>query len=440
MISFGRQKTINYSGESFGAIDKALTEIENTSSRNDKLRIIEKYKDLNYFGKVVEYALNPFKMYGITSVYPYNKISTMERHTTEYTFHTQSPENFFAKLDELANKSGATNLDKEELSWLAAMDKESVKVANRILKKDLRCGASIKTFRKYFPELPVHEVMLCDNDLEKFIKYCEVPENVRVSLKLDGVRTWACHYGENIRYVSRNGKDYCNFSVFTREVKDLAEYIAKMCGEKDATHIIIDGEAIADDRDFDAFVGNAKKEVADTSKFTYHVFDFVCITQPDLMLDTRLLILQTYFDANSTKLKRLKLVEHTELASWDDIQTLLDEALRKGEEGLVLKCAHDPYVYKRSISWCKVKKRETLDLSVIGVEPGTGKYAGMMGALIVDYNGTSVKVGSGYTDIQRKEYLYNPPSMIEVAYQSITANGSLRFPIFIKRRDDKFEE
>lgn len=440
MISFGRQKTHSYQGDTFCAIDRALSEIEKVSGRKEKLALIEKYKDLPYFDRVVEYALNPFKMYGITSTYPYSKIGTMERHPNEYTFRSQSPENFFAKLDELANKSGASNIDKEELSWLAAMDKESLKVANRIVKKDLRCGASIKTFRKYFPDLPVHEVMLCDSDLGKFIKYCEVPENVRVSLKLDGVRTWACRYGDNIRYVSRNGKDYCNFTVFTREVKDLAEHIAKMCGENDATHIIIDGEAIAADRDFDTFVGNAKKEIADTSKFTYHVFDFVCTTQPNLMLDTRLLILQTYFDANSTKLKRLKLVEHTELSSWEDISILLDDALRKGEEGLVLKCAHDPYVYKRTISWCKVKNRDTVDLPVIGVEPGTGKYAGMMGALLVDFNGVSVKVGSGYTDSQRKEYLYNPPTMIEVAYQAITANGSLRFPIFIKRRDDKFEE
>ena len=151
----------------------------------------------------------------------------------------------------------------------------------------------------------------------------------------------------------------------------------------------------------------------------------------------RLDILKNIFlTSNFDKLRRVK---HHTLLHWDDIDKLLEDALDRGEEGLVLKHRKDPYTFGRSRSWCKVKKRETVDLPVLRVIEGEGKYEGVLGALVCEYNGKEVKVGSGYTDAQRIEFMTNPPKMVEVYFQNQTGKGSLRFPIFIRDRFDKEE-
>jgi ATP-dependent DNA ligase len=78
-------------------------------------------------------------------------------------------------------------------------------------------------------------------------------------------------------------------------------------------------------------------------------------------------------------------------------------------------------------------------LSVVGVNRGKSgkKYGDVLGALIVNFRGTGVCVGSGYSDQQRVEFLDNPPKVIEIEYKSITKDGSLFHPSFVRIRADK---
>lgn len=240
-----------------------------------------------------------------------------------------------------------------------------------------------------------------------------------------------------VRYLSRNGKDYTNFSCFGDDVTVAIDYISQIlfC---DPSRIILDGEAIGASRDFEAFVGNARKqEGAETADFEYHVFDFFCKDYPDMPLHKRLGVLEAFFEQHGAR--KLRMVSHRKLLHWCDLDGLLEDALQRGEEGLVLKNRKDPYTFGRSRSWCKVKKRETVDLPVLRVIEGEGKYEGVLGALVCEYNGTEVKVGSGYTDAQRIEFMTNPPKMVEVYFQNQTGKGSLRFPIFVRDRFDKEE-
>ena len=104
-----------------------------------------------------------------------------------------------------------------------------------------------------------------------------------------------------------------------------------------------------------------------------------------------------------------------------------------------------PYECKRTKNLIKVKKFYTYDLLVTGVEEGTGKNAGKLGAVIVDFKGNPVKVGSGFTDTQRENIWRCPDmivgSVIEVKYKEVTKNKdtgleSLQFPVFVGIRED----
>lgn len=412
-----------------------LKRIADTNKRTEKEQIIKENQDVPNFKDVVMYALDPFKMFHLTSIVSSKGLATVAKvdNLPEPTI-----ENIFKKLDSLADANGASMQDRTELSWLASADDETKKVINFILAKDLKCGAGVKTFRKFFPEIPNHEVALCDKDLEKFKTYCDNdPSLVLVSDKLDGVRTWAFIDKSEVRYLSRNGKDYGNFSCFNMGVEILINELSEILGYN-YSRFAIDGEAIGKQRDFETFVGNARKqEGADTTDFEYHVFDFFCKDYPDMPLSNRLSLLEAIFEQHD--LHQLRLVSHSKLLHWSDIDILLEDALKRGEEGLVLKNRKDPYTFGCSCSWCKVKKRETVDLPVLHVIEGEGKYEGVLGALVCEYEGKEVKVGSGFTDAQRIKFMTNPPKMVEVYFQNQTGKGSLRFPIFIRDRFDKEE-
>jgi DNA ligase-1 len=120
-----------------------------------------------------------------------------------------------------------------------------------------------------------------------------------------------------------------------------------------------------------------------------------------------------------------------------------------GFEGIMIKELNAPYECKRNTSWMKWKPTITVDLTVVNIEEGTGRNEGRLGALVcegVDDGKTiRVNVGSGYSDTDRDDYWTNSKVVIgrtaEVLADAITQNQdgsySLRFPRFVRFRDDK---
>ncbi|MGG3920494.1 hypothetical protein ABEV41_00840 [Geobacillus thermodenitrificans] len=131
----------------------------------------------------------------------------------------------------------------------------------------------------------------------------------------------------------------------------------------------------------------------------------------------------------------------------DVIPKLLEEMDRKGKEGLMLNVSDGKYQCKRTDVLLKIKSMNTMDCRIIGFEEGTGKYEGMLGALILDYKGYELRCGSGFTDEDRKEIWDNKEKYLdkiaEIQYfrESHNQDGglSVSFPVFICIRDDKNE-
>jgi DNA ligase-1 len=133
----------------------------------------------------------------------------------------------------------------------------------------------------------------------------------------------------------------------------------------------------------------------------------------------------------------------------NDLDRYAKDMVAKGYEGIMIKSLDAPYECKRNKFWLKYKPIYDYDLTVIGIEEGTGKNLGRMGALVCEgIDGgkhITVNVGSGYTDEERQSYWEHKNSIIGrtavVLADAVTRNQngtySLRFPRFKTFRLDK---
>ena len=89
--------------------------------------------------------------------------------------------------------------------------------------------------------------------------------------------------------------------------------------------------------------------------------------------------------------------------SSEQLATLMDSVLSEKGEGVMLKDPNSAYEGRRSNSLLKVKRFEDTEATVIGHLRGTGRCSDMTGAIQVrEKDGTEFKIGSGFTDAQRK--------------------------------------
>ena len=129
------------------------------------------------------------------------------------------------------------------------------------------------------------------------------------------------------------------------------------------------------------------------------------------------------------------LVPQRRLASHDALTSLLDEVLALGGEGLMLRKAGSFHRAGRSADLLKLKRYEDAEAKVVAHLPGKGKFAGMLGALLVETpDGRRFRLGTGFSDEERR---HPPPLGSTVTYKHYgkTNTGLPRFASFLRVRD-----
>ena len=131
----------------------------------------------------------------------------------------------------------------------------------------------------------------------------------------------------------------------------------------------------------------------------------------------------------------------TTSTDYDEIKKLHDDFVADGYEGAMVKDLSAPYKFGRGYEIMKLKAFHDVDLKIEKLLEGTGRHSGKLGSVQVVFNGVDVQVGSGFSDELRETIWNNPDDfvgrMIEVRYQEVTPDGSLRFPTFVCFRNDR---
>lgn len=325
------------------------------------------------------------------------------------------------------------------------------------LTKSAKIGVTADTVNKVVGStvIPVFGCMLAN----KYFEHTDsvVGKMVAVTEKLDGIRALAiatpCPDGVHIEIYSRQGKRIYGLT----EIESAIQNASIPEGG-----VVLDGELLITNRanipskeqykQTTKIVGSDK--LTNKTGITYNIFDVISkqnfrIGESEDKYSMRRSKLQLMFDAVDSPAIRIVPIQCTFSFSDNDralrtITRLVGEARTRGEEGIMLNIIDAPYVCKRTNNLLKVKVFQDCDLKITGFMPGTGKFANTLGALLVDYKGNTVGVGSGLSDEQRAEFWNNQETylgrVVTVQYFEETndaeGNKSIRFPVFKELREE----
>jgi DNA ligase-1 len=98
--------------------------------------------------------------------------------------------------------------------------------------------------------------------------------------------------------------------------------------------------------------------------------------------------------------QQIRLPIHTELAE-RELARLLESVLELEGEGVILRNPSSIWEPRRTWNLLKVKPSRDSEATVIGYTWGKGKLEGLMGSMLVDWEGVQFEL-SGFTDAERK--------------------------------------
>lgn len=325
-----------------------------------------------------------------------------------------------------------------------------------VLRKDLRAGISDKTINKVCKkteyEIPVFGCQLATNSEGR----PEMKGTKRLEPKLDGVRVLLMYDTKSTACFSRNGKVFENFDHIEYQVMSRALNLV-LPNRELSKGFVLDGEVIGSS--FQELMRQARRKTDGQATDTvFNVFDIIPLDEFNkgvwkTPLSKRIELLEKMKPIIDQMLN-VELLPHIMVdldtaAGRDQFNRYCKDMVADGFEGVMVKATDAPYECKRSTSWMKYKPVYDYDLTVIGVEEGTGKNIGRMGALVCegidDGKHITVNVGSGYTDEERQAYWDDKNSVIgqtavviaDAITQDASGSYSLRFPRFKTFRDDK---
>ena len=399
-------------------IEQFIDSMRSTSSSTEKVGIIKEASP--YAHKALEYAYNPFKQYYVTSKTCIKNSHLKQVHSLD----------LFEVLDKLSNREVTGH---DAIKLVNGLDDESI---YKIIDKDLGIRAGAKVINKAIPNLiPTFSVALA-----KEYDSCDWKDGWYASRKLDGVRCLAVvnNEGECTLY-SRMGKELTTLN----KVKTAIEATG-------IVSVVFDGEiCLVDEKgneDFQGIMKQLRRKNHQIENPAYMIFDMLDINEfnnqkGDIILSERLRTLRSWLQGRFIDNTILRYTDQTQITDDNHFNYWSELSSKEGWEGVMLR-KDVSYEGKRTKNLVKVKKFFDAEYEVVDydnddhevVRDGKSETIKMLAQVWIKHKGHRVKVGSGWSQEQRLQYMDGSivGKIITVRYFEETFNQkggiSLRFP------------
>ena len=409
-----------------------LEDLAANPSRNYKIDLLKQNENNRVLREVVRLALDPFTQFYIRKIPKYEATGS------------GCLLGAIDKLFELSSRIVTGNAAIEHLTQvLTSLSPKNAKVLERIIAKDLKCGVSIATANDVWLGLILdYPCMLASQYDQKLVDKMTWPAYVQ--LKLDGMRFNAVVRDGQCEFKSRNGKTIDLLGNLETEFVSMAN--GRDC--------VFDGELlVADDNGYplnrqtgNGILNKALKgtiSAAEAAMVRATVWDYIpymYFTMGECPVEY-----EHRMDELQQLPEKVSLVPNFIVNNIEEAQAKFKEYYDIGEEGIILKDPKAFWENKRSKSLIKFKGELECDLKIVDVEDGTGKYEGLLGALVCESEDGIIKVnvGSGFSDedrakIKREDVI---GKVVAIKYnariRSKHKDESLFLPIFVEIREDK---
>ena len=408
-----------------------VNQMKNTSSLNEKKVIIESIKGDEFIKKALNYALDPYKKYYVTSK-TCKKRSDLLGHPNTYG-------DLFGLLDDLNNRICTGHTSIANVNQYIVEHSLYKDLILSIIDRNLEIRASESVINKVIPNLiPAFDVALANKFDPKRVNWDDV---WLASRKLDGVRCLTIvDYQGNVKCYSRVGNEFETLQVVKDAVKKLQ-----------VVGVVFDGEICLMDKDgkedFQGIMKQIKRKNHTITNPKYVMFDYLTLTEFNNKVSEQNLIERISRFAKLDKYihwqDSLSVLDQIVVSDDDHFAKLKADAEKEGHEGVMLR-KNVGYEGKRSQNLLKVKKFFDAEYKVERVDfedhrvirEGKEVVIPMMAQAYISHKGYEVAVGSGWNQEQRIKYNANPDLIIgkeiTVQYFEETKNQkgelSLRFP------------
>jgi len=426
-------------------INKFLNSLAANASRNFKIEQLNAHSDNETLREVIRLALDPFTQFYQRKIPAYEFVGEDSEHQTSLEMAMQNL--YYLSSREVTGNAAIAHLG----AILSGLEPDDAKVIERIIAKDLKCGVDVSTANKVWSGLiPEYPCMLCSPFEQKLVDKIKFPAYAQ--MKMDGMRFNAIVRDGKCEFRSRNGKEILLLGNLEQEFIRLAGSID--CVFDGELLVMLPGDHQFTDRQTgNGILNKANKgtiSVEEAAMVHASVWDLIPYVQfTDGYCQTpyakRFSTLEQIVKKQKSEGKKIWIVSSEIVQTIEDAQSIFQNYLSLGHEGIILKDGAGVWEDKRSKTQIKFKGELECDLKIVAVEEGSGKAAGMLGAIVCESADGIVKVnvGSGFSDAQRKQYWKENlvDKIVAVKYNSRIKNkageDSLFLPVFIELRDDK---
>lgn len=423
-----------------------LNQIAADPSRKTKEAILEANKDNELLKAVFKACYDPTISYYIKKIPKYD---TSNQHMLTF-------EQCLARLEYLSSRKITGNdAIMHLISTLQSAQTTDAVIIERIIDRDLKCGATASTANKIWknliPETPYQRCSLIKD--AKFDKW-DWKKGVYSQLKADAI---FCYIdiidSEAVLISSRTGSQFPldEFHDLIQTITSKFPSNSKLSGE---LQVARDGVILP--RELGNGILNSVSQggkFAENERAVYSVWDILPLDQVipgckiNIPYSHRYDQLKSILDESHDV---VRLIETRIVHDLDEAYAHYFELIAMGLEGVIIKNPDAGWVDSTSKDQIKIKINAPTELRIIGFNEGNGKNAKTFGSIICQTSDGKLEVGvSGFTDKEREEIHAKRDEMIgriiTVTFNNImkpTENNqkySLFLPRFTEFRNDRNE-